>query len=189
VVNATNTFNCTASDSVLIRVLTKPVANAGPDKIISEGERVTLNGNIGGDTTNHFWTPDQFIDNSKITEPVVYPTDDITYTLHVGSGSVCGIATDDVFVHVNKMLLIPNAYSPNGDGINDRWNIQGISKFPESEIKVFNRYGQVIYYSKGYNSPWDGRLNGKSLPGGTYYYTVDRKKDFPLISGWVVIIR
>ncbi len=188
-VKVSNQFNCSAKDSVRITVLVKPTANAGPDKKITAGESTSLQGVAGGDVSAFFWTPVQFISNSNILTPVVSPLSDITYTLHVASGNGCGTATDDVFIRVFKKIVIPNAFSPNGDGINDTWFIEGLDSYPESETNVFNRYGQLVFHAAGYSRAWDGRFNGKSLPAGTYYYTIDRKNNFPLSSGWLLIIR
>jgi gliding motility-associated-like protein len=189
-VKVTSPFNCTASDTVTIAVLKKPVANAGPDKRITEGAAVQLDGTAGGDTAiSYSWTPAQFINNTSILTPVVNPVNDFIYTLHVQSGNGCGSASDDVFVRVFKKINIPNAFSPNGDGINDVWNIQALETYPESTTEVFNRYGQPLFRSKGYAKPWDGNYNGRPLPFGTYYYIIDRKNGFPLLSGWVMIIR
>lgn len=188
-VTVSSLFNCKATDTVLISVLTKPVANAGPDKKILAGQTVLLNGTAGGDTASYFWTPAQFINNTATLTPLVSPLSDITYTLHVVSGNGCGTAADDVFVRVFKNIMVPNAFSPNGDGINDVWNIDALNTYPESDTRVFNRYGQVVFESKGYSKPWDGTFNGKPLPVGTYYYTIDRKNDFPVMSGWIMLIR
>lgn len=188
-VTVSNQFNCSAKDSVRITVLAKPTANAGPDKKITAGESTSLQGVAGGDVSSFFWTPIQFIDNSNSLTPVVSPLSDITYTLHVSSGNGCGIATDEVFIRVFKKITVPNAFSPNGDGINDTWVITGLDSYPESETNVFNRYGQLVFHAAGYNKAWDGRFNGKSLPAGTYYYTIDRKNNFALSSGWLLIIR
>jgi gliding motility-associated-like protein len=184
-----NQYFCFGRDTVIVTVLKKPVANAGPDKKIVAGQSVVLNGIAGGDTASYFWTPPQFINSTTILTPVVNPTGDITYTFHVLSGNGCGTAADDVFVRVFKKISVPNAFSPNGDGINDVWNIEALETYPESETTVFNRYGQMVFQSKGYGKPWDGTFNGKPLPTGTYYYTIDRKNDFPVMSGWIMIIR
>jgi len=90
---------------------------------------------------------------------------------------------------VYKNVVVPNAFSPNGDGINDVWQIRGLSSYPDAVLQVFNRYGQQLYYSKSYNIPWDGTFKGTQLPVGTYYYVVDLKIGEPPISGWVVILR
>ena len=189
IVTVSNQFFCRARDTVTVSVLKKPIANAGPDKKIMAGQSVTLNGVAGGDTASYFWTPAQFITNSNILTPVVNPVSDIMYTFHVLSGNGCGAATDDVFIRVFKKIAIPNAFSPNGDGINDVWDIEALETYPESETNVFNRYGQLVFHSQGYNRPWDGRFNGRPLPVGTYYYTIDRKNNFPVMSGWIMVIR
>lgn len=188
-VRVENKFLCVAMDSIMVTVLKKPIADAGPDKKIVEGQSTLLNGVAGGDTASWFWTPPVYINNSTILTPIVSPLSDITYTLHVVSGNGCPTATDEVFVRVFNKLTVPNAFSPNGDGINDVWNIDALSSYPESETNVFNRYGQLVFHSNGYGRPWDGRLNGQPLPVGTYYYTIDRKNNFPVMSGWVMIVR
>jgi len=86
-------------------------------------------------------------------------------------------------------LVIPNTFTPNGDGINDTWDIKFISAYTSCTVSVFTRYGQKVYSSLGYVVPWDGTYNGKALPTGTYYYIIDLKNNLPLLSGWVTLIR
>ncbi len=69
---------------------------------------------------------------------------------------------------------IPNAFSPNGDGLNDVWVIRGIEKYPQTRVKVFNRWGNILFEdNKGYRTCWDGTSSGVKVPVGTYYYVVD----------------
>jgi gliding motility-associated-like protein len=84
---------------------------------------------------------------------------------------------------------VPNAFSPNGDGINDTWMIQYLDTYPGCTVDVYNRYGQVIFHSTGYSRPWDGRMNGQPLPIGTYYWIIDPKNGRRQVSGSVTIIR
>ena len=181
--------NCSKSDSVVVTVLKRPVANAGPDKKMMVGQNVTLEGSARGDNTSWYWTPAQYLDKPSSLTPVVGPPADITYTLHVSTSNGCGSASDDVFVRVFQKVTIPNAFSPNGDGINDRWVIDGLDTYPESVTEVYNRWGQMVFRSLGYPRSWDGGFNGKPLPVGTYYYIIDRKNGFPLLSSWVMIVR
>ena len=67
-------------------------------------------------------------------------------------------------------MIIPNAFSPNGDGINDTWNISALQGILNVEVTVFDRYGRTVYHNSGNYKPWDGTKNGKPLPVGTYYY-------------------
>jgi len=90
---------------------------------------------------------------------------------------------------VPQMLVVPNAFTPNGDGINDVWNIKALSDFPKCTVSVYNRYGSLVYQSKGYPQPWDGTFNGKPLPVGTYYYIINPNDGMEQLAGPVTIIR
>ncbi|MDY0143712.1 MAG: gliding motility-associated C-terminal domain-containing protein [Bacteroidales bacterium] len=70
-------------------------------------------------------------------------------------------------------IRIPNAFTPNADGINDTWIIENIEMFPNSSIYVFNRWGQQLYHAKGLDDPWDGTYNGKFVPTGAYMYVIN----------------
>ncbi|WP_146202894.1 T9SS type B sorting domain-containing protein [Pedobacter paludis] len=84
-------------------------------------------------------------------------------------------------------ILVRNSFTPNGDGVNDFWHINAVSD--DALIKVFNRNGLIIYQSIGYKTPWDGNINGKSVPVGTYYYLIISEKGTKKDSGSVTILR
>ena len=72
--------------------------------------------------------------------------------------------------------LIPNAISPNGDNKNDVWKLEFIQLlFPNARVEIFNEWGQRIFESDGYETPWDGTYSGELVPDGTYYYVIDLK--------------
>ena len=83
---------------------------------------------------------------------------------------------------------IPNAITPNGDGINDYWNIKGIEKYPNALVQIFNRNGQKVFNSRGYGQPFDGTSGGERLPVGVYYYIIELTAGCN-ISGSITIIR
>jgi gliding motility-associated-like protein len=180
---------CTDTASVLIQVLQKPIANAGPDKQIFEGNQVQLNGSASGSNIHYYWTPNANIDNDTTILPMVSPPKNTIYTLNVVSDVGCGIATDEVLVGVYLKLVIPNAFSPNNDGINDVWNIANLNTYPYATVNIFDRYGRIVFESYGYAKPWDGTLNGKPVPVGTYYYIIDTKTILPKLNGSVFLIR
>jgi gliding motility-associated-like protein len=70
-------------------------------------------------------------------------------------------------------MVVYDAFSPNGDGKNDVWNIPGIGNYPNCSVKIFNTWGVAVFTSKGYGEPWDGKYKGNDLPSGTYYYVID----------------
>jgi len=91
-------------------------------------------------------------------------------------------------VNVKVAFEIPNTFTPNGDGINDKWDIPALIKYPDCLISVYNRFGTMVYQSKGYNQPWAGTCQGIPLAAGVYYYVVETDKNNKL-SGSVTIIR
>ncbi len=85
---------------------------------------------------------------------------------------------------------IPDAFSPNGDGINDVWNIIGKDSYPDIEVTIYNRWGQVVWKSgRGYPVPWDGRSRGKELPVDSYHYLIDFHDGTRVIIGTVTVLR
>jgi gliding motility-associated-like protein len=177
------------SKLVTVNVLKIPMANAGADIIMNEGETVKLNGTAAGDNVTYYWTPADNLDNPLSLTPSVTPANNITYTLHVQSQGNCGIATDEVFVRVYKKITIPNTFSPNNDGVNDLWNIDQLITYPECVLTIFTRDGRQVYRSIGYAKAWSGNYQGQTLPAGVYYYTIDLKNNTTIRSGWVMMMR
>ncbi|MBK0377673.1 gliding motility-associated C-terminal domain-containing protein [Mucilaginibacter segetis] len=174
---------------VTVTVLQPPIANAGEDVKIQEGEAVRLKGTIGGDSIRYYWTPSETLSDPLSLTPLAQPTNNTTYTLHVESDGGCGIATDSIFVRVYKKITVPNTFSPNGDGVNDYWNIDQLSTYPECLLTIYSRDGQEVYKSYGYAKPWTGNYQGKALPAGVYYYVIDLKNNTPKRTGWVLLVR
>jgi gliding motility-associated-like protein len=172
-----------------IEVNPKPGINAGPDKVVLQGGSVTLtpSQNIGM-TVSYLWSPSTGLDDPTVSNPSASPQDDITYTLTVTSDKGCQ-TSDQVFVKVLKAVIIPNIFSPNGDNVHDRWEIPYLESYPGCTIDIYNRYGQLVYHSVGYAKPWDGKVNGKDVPVGTYYYVIDPKNGRTRLSGYVDVIR
>ncbi len=86
-------------------------------------------------------------------------------------------------------INIYDAFSPNGDGVNDLWNIANIGLYPNCKVVIFNTWGNKVFESDGYGEPWDGKYNGKDLPSGTYYFTLDLGDGSKVLSGPVSIVR
>lgn len=184
-----NETGCKDSATITINVGAAPEADAGPDKNVAEGQSVQLSGNAVGNNLSYTWSPGIFITDVHALQPVVNPANDVTYYLTVSSNDGCGVSEDSVRVHVFKTVIIPNAFSPNGDGINDTWNIKALNSYDDYELSVFNRYGRTVFTTKNYSKQWDGSFNGKLLPVGTYYYVLDLKQGLPKLKGFVVILR
>ena len=89
-----------------------------------------------------------------------------------------GFACADPYVSnsskiIFREILIPTGFSPNGDGINDYWQIVGIDNYPNNTITIFNRLGIKVFSSSNYKNDWNGFFNGKVVPDGTYFYELN----------------
>jgi gliding motility-associated-like protein len=112
-----------------------------------------------------------------------------TVTLHAVNDIGCEDTAVRQFLMVipDKVLIVPNVFSPNGDGINDKWEIAGLRGVTNCTVEIFNRWGQQVYNSNGYSNPWDGTWKGKPVPVATYYYVI--KTVTRNYNGWVAIIK
>ena len=183
-----NQFSCTDTASVTVNVIRPPRADAGPDKAILDGQSVQLSGSINGTGNSFSWSPSININDIHDLQPMVSPSANVNYILNVVSDFGCGTSSDTVLVKVYKNIFIPSAFSPNGDGRNDTWNIPALAVYPLFEVAVYNRWGQLVFHTKNTLKPWDGTFNGKPLPIGSYNYFIDVGKSQYIFRGSVLII-
>jgi gliding motility-associated-like protein len=188
--------SCGTKTTMDVEVNPLPVVKTGPDQTITAGETADLTATITGvtesDISDYLWSPPDGLSNPAIVDPKASPAATTTYTLNVTTTAGCkgsGSETITVQASVLPPLGIPNVFSPNGDGINDTWIITNITYYPDAEVSVFNRYGQLVYQTQGAYKPWDGNYNGKKVPFGTYYYIIDTKNNAKKKSGSITILR
>ena len=179
------------SDTAIQQIVVNPypVLNIGSSLFVLQGGTITIKPPYFYGTNLQFlWTPSAYLSSDTARYPKVTPPDDITYTLLLTGIGGCSVS-DDVFIKVLKSPVVPNAFSPNGDGINDTWKIRYLESYPGASVQVYDRYGELVFNSINYTKDWDGTYNGKALPIGTYYYIIDPKNGRQKISGSVTIIR
>lgn len=134
------------------------------------------------------WSPATGLSRDDILSPVITADDDRMYTLTVTSSLNCS-ETVKINLHVLRQIIPPNAFSPNGDGVNDVWKLNHIESYPNVAIDIFNRYGEKVFFSRGYSIPFDGNYRGKQLPVGTYYYMINPNNGKKTIAGSLTLIR
>jgi len=183
-----NQYGCKDSAVVLIRVLPVVKVDAGADISMFEGDTVSLKGKITGEPAGYYWLPDRWINNTQTLQPVISPQENIQYILNATSPYGCPIQQDAVQIFVYKKLRIPNSFSPNGDGIHDRWVIENANVYPNATVSVFSRSGRLVYTANVNAANWDGYIQGKRLPVGTYYYVIDLGINRPAVTGWIWLI-
>lgn len=191
-VTVTGANGCMASDQVQVSVFEPISVDAGPDLVTVAGKPVQLQAVVNKDPAEFdvFWSPADGLTAADILSPTALPAADMFYTIRVVPKSGCIEAVDTVFVRVYQDLDIPNTFSPNGDGVNDLWNITPLEAYPQSLLTVYNRYGKVVFKTEGNAQLWNGQFNGEDLPVGIYYYVLNfNEPDKKTRSGWVSIIR
>ncbi|MEZ4938154.1 MAG: gliding motility-associated C-terminal domain-containing protein [Crocinitomicaceae bacterium] len=164
---------CTTSDTIYVTVAAPFTVNAGADVQILLGQSTQIGGSpTGPDSTTFAWSPSYFLNDSTIANPdVIEPQQTTQYTVYVTDTNGC-VYSDSVIVEVVPDIIIINGFTPNGDGVNDVWELDFAIYFPDIEVFVYNRWGEELFRSSGYAVPWDGKYNGKDLPVGTYYYII-----------------
>jgi gliding motility-associated-like protein len=164
---------------------TVPRGTVSRDVIIELGESTQL---IAQGGVVYQWSPVDGLDDAKSRRPIATPKETTKYTVRIYSRDSC-YDVKEVLVTVIKNLNIPNAFTPNEDGVNDNWVLRSIENYPRCKVEVFNRWGIRLFNSTGYKTPWDGKYNGSYVPIGPYTYVVDLGDGTATITGTVTIIR
>jgi gliding motility-associated-like protein len=155
------------------------------------GEEATLQ--VSGDFDTFIWHPGTGLSDSTSQSVICSPLIDILYVVTGTDRNGCKDSDTLNVVIAQQVTTIYSGFTPNGDGVNDKWVIpHSIEYGKKIEVQVFNRWGQELFHSRGYGGSveWDGTYKGKPVPIGTYYYiiTLDDGKTKPL-TGTVTIIR
>lgn len=188
-----NAGGCTSLTSTAnFQVKPIPDINAGPDIVINPGSTVQLNATLTNASEYDIaWTPAATLSDPTLLRPSATPAVPTIYTVVVRNKTAYCSSSDQVYVNVVVKLNIPNAFSPNGDNVNDTWLIPGIELYPDAVVMIFNRYGQKLSEQRKYNQhAWDGTRNGQPLPVGSYYYVVQLNNDHKdVLTGTVILLR
>lgn len=188
--------NCFNFDTVLIRVYPELQIDAGDYPLTFVGTEIHLLATANTEFDSVTWIGTDFALNPtsyQMTGLDTFITPQDSLWLYVNAYKYNGWCSvvDSTKIRVYQELDPPSGFTPNGDGINDTWLVPGIMEFNNVEVKIFNRWGEMVYEVKGRYQPWEGKnKKGKLLPIGTYYYIIDLHdgKTKP-VSGPVTIIR
>lgn len=172
-----DTLGCpkSSSDTVTVVVIPPVIANAGKDTSALPGQALQLMASGG---QRYIWSPETFLNDPSIANPVATigeGVDSIRYKVRVYNGQSC-YAEDEIVVKIYRTgpdILVPSAFTPNGDGKNDilRPITIGISKL--TYFKVYNRWGQLLYTTTEFGKGWDGMYGGNAQPAATYVFATE----------------
>lgn len=184
-VEATDNNGCTVRDSVTITMNAAPVVNLGQDVMICAPNTLE----IDADNFGSFF---EWSKGGQTSQTIIAEEGDGAIWVRVTDANGC-VGTDTIQIlkcYAGDKLQIPNAFTPNEDGDHDIWRIGKSQDYPLMTIKVYDRWGRMVYASEaGYPRPWDGTSKGKPLPMDTYYYIVDFGDGSSTQVGSVAIIR
>jgi gliding motility-associated-like protein len=171
---------CVISKDIDVTFFPKPILNM-PDATLCEftNEQITLTAPTG--FSSYMWNG-QLGGRSYIVKSLG------TVRLVVTDHNNCTASeTINITSHCNTINM-PNTFTPNGDGVNDTWEISGINNDLKTNVTIYNRLGTVVFTSRGYPTPWNGEYQGRKLPMGTYYYIISTGGNKQVLSGSITII-
>lgn len=160
------------SNNVKVNVLLFQGASVSPatNTTISMGYSLQV---IAAGGVQYAWAPNYNISDTSIYNPNVWPNKNTTYTVIVKNSYGCrDTAQVTVLVTNDYKVIIANTMTPNNDGFNDTWWVGNLENYPNNEVMILNRYGQILFETKAYKNNWDGTYQGQKLPDGAYYYVL-----------------
>lgn len=175
--------------SKAIMVFDYPKADAGPDLFVLDDGQKQIKASASGASLKYRWSPSTYLSDTSILNPyIIRPQDSVIYILSVTGRGSC-TTTDDLKMIALKLPTPPNTFTPNGDGVNDKWEILYLDQYEGCIVEVYSTTGQMLFQSIGYGIPWDGTYKGSRLPSGTYYYVIDPKNGRKKIASYVTLLR
>jgi len=163
-----------------VKVYPIPTVNAGADTTINVGKMITLTPIISADVNNVIWSPTGSIFRSSYPSIDIKPIQTTQYKVEVFNRGGC-TAIDNLTVSVlcnGANVFIPNTFSPNGDGMNEIFYPRGTGLFSIKSVRVFNRWGELVYERNNIkandaNSGWDGSFKGQKLASDVFIYVFE----------------
>ncbi len=208
VVVTDNGTGCSATDNLLVTVINFTDITADDDAAtVGVGVAETINimtNDVNGDpaTLATLSGPSNGSvsysgsDMIYTSNPDFVGYDTVVYTVcHPACANICDTAMVRIFVTSGLEAQAPTGFSPNGDGINDAFVVLGLENYPEAELTVFNRWGEMVYQSMNYANDWMGESNGPrtlagdQVPDGTYFFVLKLGDQFDTINGHVEVKR
>ncbi|HNO99418.1 MAG TPA: gliding motility-associated C-terminal domain-containing protein, partial [Ferruginibacter sp.] len=194
-VSDANGCNSLKRDTVRVTVTRPAIVFAGRDTVLAINQPLPLHAvdvnNIG--FIQYTWSPAYGLNDASSQNPIAIPDKDITYTLTARNSIGC-IAVDDIKVKVYKgpNIYVPNAFTPNGDGLNDRLRAIPVGIRDFHYFRLFDRWGNMIFSTEDPRYGWDGKIRGTAQPTGAYVWIaegVDYRGNIIQRKGTVTIAR
>ena len=158
------------SAQLVIEVLGAPEVTASGAQTIFAGETTTISATLHNAGATHQWLNTSFISQPDSLVTQVNPPQDQYFIIEAISTLGCGSDKDSVFIRVLPGLFIPNAFTPNGDNLNDTWNIPALEAVGTFELNIYDRFGNIVFQTNKAGSGWNGTFKGNPVQTGAYVY-------------------
>jgi gliding motility-associated-like protein len=186
--------DCGSFESLPLEVLARipPQVSISNDVILCTGETTRLEA-FGG--ISYRWFPETGLDDVHSSSTHCSPVASTHYTVEVSDAAGCKATASVMVTILCDEPSVSNGFSPNGDGVNDVFFIEGMEEYPENVIHIYNRWGTLVFKEKPYKNSWNGTSNvngafmGKDLPSGTYFYLLDIGTNRKPMQGFVYLKR
>ncbi len=187
IASLTDSFNCVSKNKYMVRIRNCDTIQSGKpilrlDTVIHYNTEIPLK--LTESFKGYSWNKTTGLSCTDCDDPTLFATETADYLVEIFDKWRCPFQEEFKITYIELDVVIPNVFTPNGDGFNDYFEIKGLK--PGSVLKVYNNKDQLIYSSPNYNSDWDGRNSKGELNEGTYWYilTVPENKVF---KGWVYV--
>ncbi|TAH06903.1 MAG: hypothetical protein EAZ13_07770, partial [Sphingobacteriia bacterium] len=174
----TNASGCatTVTRDITVNVLPVLTVTANPTTVV-KGLTTQLTANALGSIASYAWSPAANLSTPTQANTTARITDNTTFIVTATTAQGC-IATASVLVAIKPDVIFvepTNVFTPNGDGINDRFVIKNLDQYPNNKLQIFDRNGKVVYEQNNYANTWDGTVSGKILTKDTYFFVLTIK--------------
>ncbi|WP_344851010.1 gliding motility-associated C-terminal domain-containing protein [Pedobacter jeongneungensis] len=183
-VSFTSTSGCKRESETVEVNVNEPLLLFQPEQLricVIAKEKVTLEAPAG--FAFYIW------EGQKTSSPFYQVNKPGYYSLTVEDIYGCTKSVNYSVIQYCKDILIPTAFSPNDDNVNDLWQVSGLESDPQSSIQIFNQYGNIIHTTTGKAPFWDGKVKGNPANVGVYYYLIKSKNTSQALTGTITLIR
>lgn len=182
----TDVNGCELSENIIVEEF---ILNLDPPEAIIECEITNLNIELRVDVSGGVGNYSYLWNSGQTENPIDINLNPGIYSVKITDENMCSIDTS-FRIAAFTADCVPNVFSPNGDDVNDVWLLEDAFLYSDTEVRVYNRYGKLLFKSIGYDSPWDGKnTSGNDVNDGAYFYVIDLGDEYDKIKGTISIIR
>jgi gliding motility-associated-like protein len=199
-IELTDGEGCKTEVEIQIKSASSETLSLGEDQTILVGDSVVIDPQLSFSADTFYWTGD--VDQLLIPDQlhqVIFPEEDQVYQLFGIDEKGC-LYSDELKIRVllTSVIIVPNVFSPNGDGINDVLAISSDPSITEVEyFQIYSRWGELVYEERNFipgqaNSGWDGKMRGEEVQSGVYVYkakAMNKRGQEILVFGDMTLIR